>query len=92
MALDVIWSLLAREQVQDLIGYIAERDGDAARRLRERLEAVVVPLAEHPYMYRPGLVPGTRELLAHPNYKIVYRVKADHIDIVSVLHTRQQYP
>jgi len=49
-------------------------------------------LAEHPYLYRFGRVPGTRELIAHPNYILVYRVAADAVEVVNVLHARQQYP
>jgi toxin ParE1/3/4 len=52
----------------------------------------VLPLAEHPFLFRPGRVPGTRELVAHPNYIIVYRVLVDRVEIVSVLHARQLYP
>jgi toxin ParE1/3/4 len=39
-----------------------------------------------------GDVPGTREIVAHPNYIVVYRVAVSHIDIVNVLHARQEYP
>ena len=35
---------------------------------------------------------GTRELVAHPNYVIVYRVSETTVEIVNVLHARQQYP
>lgn len=43
-------------------------------------------------MFRVGRVAGTREIVAHPNYIVVYRVLSDHIDVVAVLHSRQQYP
>jgi plasmid stabilization system protein ParE len=32
------------------------------------------------------------EIVAHPNYIVVYQVKADTIDVLRVLHSRQQYP
>ncbi|MFA5663199.1 type II toxin-antitoxin system RelE/ParE family toxin [Castellaniella sp.] len=35
---------------------------------------------------------GTREIVAHPNYIIVYEVRVDHIEVMAVLHTRQEYP
>ena len=60
--------------------------------MKSVIEEAVQPLAEHPYLFRPGRVPGTRELIAHPNYLIVYRVTAEQVEIVSVLHARQQYP
>ena len=49
-------------------------------------------LTDYPYLYREGRVPGTRDALLHPNYLLVYRVTADSVEILRVLHTRQQYP
>lgn len=34
----------------------------------------------------------TREAVVHPNYILVYRVTADAVEIVSVVHARQEYP
>ncbi|WGG49007.1 type II toxin-antitoxin system RelE/ParE family toxin [Rugamonas sp. DEMB1] len=31
-------------------------------------------------------------MLVHPNYLVVYRVDATAIEILSIIHTRQQYP
>jgi len=75
-----------------IVSYVAERDPQAARRLKARLESAPLPLSEHPYLYPVGRVPGTRELVAHPNYLIVYRVTAERVEVVAVVHTRQQYP
>jgi plasmid stabilization system protein ParE len=49
-------------------------------------------LPSHPFMYRPGRVAGTREAVVHPNYILVYRVGEELIEILAVLHARQQYP
>jgi toxin ParE1/3/4 len=43
-------------------------------------------------LFRTGRVTGTRELVAHPNYIIIYRVASDRIEIVAIVHARQQYP
>jgi toxin ParE1/3/4 len=91
-ALPVVWRAVARGSLGTLIRYIAEHDPSAARRMKAIIEAAVLPLAEHPYLFRPGRVPGTREIVAHPNYIIVYRVTAARIEIIEVLHARQQYP
>ncbi|MFS2125997.1 type II toxin-antitoxin system RelE/ParE family toxin [Pseudomonas sp. Pseusp97] len=88
----MIWRNRARTDLTDIIRYIAKEDPQAARRLLDRLQSAVVPLADHPHLHRTGRVPGTRELVAHPNYVLVYRVTAEHIEIVSVLHARQEYP
>ncbi len=60
--------------------------------MRALIEDAVLPLAKHPFLFRRGRVPDTRELVAHPSYVVVYRVTADQIEIVNVLHARQQYP
>ena len=60
------------------------------------LHAAVVQSAESlplmPYLFRPGRVSGTREHVVHPNYIVVSRVGDEVIDILRVLHSRQQYP
>ena len=43
-------------------------------------------------MYRRGRIIGTREAVVHPNYILVYRVGADTVEVVNVLHTRREYP
>ncbi len=45
-----------------------------------------------PYLFRLGRVPDTREHVVHPNYIVVYQVGDEVIDILRVLHSRQQYP
>ena len=89
---DLVWRAEARADVATIISYIAERNPLAARRMRHLFEEAVLPLVNHPYLFRAGRVPGTRELVAHPNYIIVYRVTGEAIEIVSVIHARQNYP
>ena len=43
-------------------------------------------------MFRSGRVEGTREALVHPNYLLVYRVGVESVEIINVVHARQQYP
>jgi toxin ParE1/3/4 len=75
-----------------IIEYIAERNDVAALDLADDIERATSQLPQHPYLYRPGRVAGTREIVVHPNYPVVYRVQATVIEIVTVLHSRQQYP
>lgn len=90
--LPVVWRAEARANLAEIIRFIADESPQAARRMRQLIESAVLPAAEHPYLYRTGRVPGTREIIAHPNYVVVYRVTTDHIEVVTVLHSRQQYP
>jgi plasmid stabilization system protein ParE len=76
----------------EIIDYIEQRNAAAA----QSLHAAIVQSAENlplmPYLFRPGRVAGTREHVEHPNYIVVYQVGTDVIDILRVLHSRQQYP
>jgi toxin ParE1/3/4 len=92
MTLPIEWQTSARDDLAAILSFIAQHNPYAARELRTHIEAAVLPLADHPYLGRAGRVPGTRELLPHPNYWIVYRVGSVNVDIVGVLHARQQYP
>lgn len=92
MGMLVVWSPRARDRLVEITTYVSRHDVAAAERLWQRLVDATEPLSEHPYLYRPGRVEGTRELVVHANYVVVYRVLADLIEIETVLHTRQLYP
>lgn len=49
-------------------------------------------LVNHPAMARPDRLPGTRELVVHHNYILVYDVIGDDVRILRVLHARRQWP
>ncbi|WP_419196692.1 hypothetical protein [Bartonella grahamii] len=49
------------------------------------MEASVLPLVEHPYLYRQSeKVLGLREIVAHPNYLILYRVAVNILYRVAI--------
>lgn len=90
--LELIWEPEALDQRDAILEYIAERNAEAAERLqraiRERLELT----RKFPQIGRPGRLEGTREAIIHPNYLVIYRVTETAIDVLRVLHARQQYP
>lgn len=90
--LPVIWDPDALVDIEEIVDYIDQFNAAAAIKLRRLIEDAVERLPGHPYAHRAGRIAGTREAVVHPNYIIVYHVKIDSIDILSVLHTRQQYP
>lgn len=89
--LPLVWRAEARADLVEIITYIAERNLSAAERLQGAIAHTAELLPEHPYIHRPGRVAGTREAVIHPNYILIYRV-ADMIEVLAVLHARQQYP
>lgn len=90
--LPIEWAPDALDEIDEIIAYVAADNRGAAENLRLRIEASVLPAAEHPYMFRLGRVEGTREIVAHPNYIVVYRVLEDRIRVIAVMHARRRYP
>ncbi|PWR22477.1 type II toxin-antitoxin system RelE/ParE family toxin [Zavarzinia aquatilis] len=91
--LPVVWLAGAKDDLIRIIRFIAAENPAAARRLKDRLFAVVQPLAEHPLMYPQSYrLPGLREIVAHPSYAVLYRVTASRVEIVAVVHTSRRFP
>ena len=89
----IFWRDSARDDLRAIIRYIANENPAAARRMRGLLEASILPASEHPYMYRASeRVPGLREIIAHPNYIVFYRVTATCIEVVNVVHAYREFP
>jgi toxin ParE1/3/4 len=91
LTLALLWSDEATVDLLEILDYIAARNPAAAERIDALIQQSAERLPDHPYVHRPGRVPGTREAVVHPNYILVYRV-GDAIEILAVLHARQQYP
>jgi len=88
----VRWSEEATTDLVEIIDYIEQRNAEAARNLHASIVQSAENLPLMPYLFRPGRVAGTREHVVHPNYIVVYQVGDDAIDILRILHSRQQYP
>ena len=85
------WTPAARAQLLQITNFISDRNPVAALELNQAIEASVLALSRRPHLYRPGRVIGTREMVVHPNYLVVYQV-TDSVRVLSVLHARQRYP
>ena len=88
----LIWRASALADLKQTIDYISERDILAAERLLAAIEACAERLPDHPFMYRPGRIAGTREAVVHPNYILIYRVAVEAVEVVNLVHARQEYP
>lgn len=86
----VFWTPTALDDLERIIDYIAERNLVAAIELHALIEEKTDLLSHSSLMGRSSLVTGTRELVAHPHYVVVYDVK-DTVRILRVLHTAQQW-
>lgn len=90
--LTVRWDSNALNDLTDILDYIDQYNPIAASKLRINIEKMAESLADMPYRFPNGRVSNTREVVVHPNYIIVYTVSSNYIDILAVLHSRQEYP
>ena len=86
------WKPIAEEDLAGIIDFIAEDSPASAERLAADLRAKAEKMREHPDMYRLGSRRGTREMVVHPNYIVIYRVlkKAGVVEILRVKHAAQK--
>lgn len=90
--LTVRWSEEATSDLIEIIDYIDERNPIAAWSLHSEILRTVEGLPAAPLIFRGGRVTGTREAVVHPNYLVIYQAGVEFIDILRVLHARQEYP
>ena len=89
---EVEWTEPARADLLAIVDYISDDNPDAAQRLMDDIEAKAAKLPEYPRLYRPGRVPGTREMVVWANYIVVYADDCFPVRILRVLHAAQQWP
>jgi toxin ParE1/3/4 len=81
---------MALEDLERIVDYIAERNLVAAIELHDLIQEKTDLLSHSSLMGRSGLVKGTRELVVHPHYVVVYDV-ANTVRVLRILHTSQQW-
>ena len=86
--------LEARARIEDIESYIAQQNPTAAKAaviaiLARTRQLETAPLSGHQVPdYRDD---GLRELMERP-YRIIYRVKQDSVEVLTVMHYRQLLP
>ena len=84
----IVWSPLAIDDVEAIRAYVTRDSADSADLLVERLVAAVERLEVHPLSGRavPEVGDDTLREVIHGSYRIVYRVRSDLVEIVTVFH------
>jgi toxin ParE1/3/4 len=86
------WRQTARNDLLAIVDYISDDNPAAAQALKDEIETKVARLPAHPKLCRAGRVAGTREMVVHGNYLVIYSEDEDTISILRVLHGAQQWP
>ena len=91
--LPIVWSKDAELDLLEILEFVAERNPIAALKLSNTLLECVIPLSEHPYIFKPSeRFSGYREIVAHPNYIVIYKVETHQIVVMQIVHSRQKFP
>jgi addiction module RelE/StbE family toxin len=83
----------ARSDLAEIHDYIAQDNPQAARRVIQIIRKAAEALAQNPLVGKAGRVAGTRELaVSRFPFMLAYRVDAEEVQILSVIHTARMWP
>ena len=86
------WKKQAQADLFAIVDFISDDNPEAAQALKNEIEEKAEKLREFPDLYKPGRKRGTREMVAHKNYIVIYRVTHNTIEVLRVKHAAQQWP
>ena len=58
----------------------------------KRFSDAVSRLSHNPKTGQVGIITGTRELIPHPSYRLVYQIEQDAVWILTLIHTARMWP
>lgn len=88
----LFWTLEARADRRTIYDHIEADNPQAALELDELFTSRAARLETHALIGRPGRVTGTRELVLHRNYVLIYDLAGDMVRILRILHAARQWP
>jgi len=89
---ELFWTPEAIQDRDSIYNYIEAANPSAALNLDQLFEEKAALLINHPNLGCIGRVSGTRELVVHRNYLLIYDVTDNLIRILNVVHTARQWP
>ena len=90
--MSLVWTVEARQDRRAIFDYIEVRDARAALAMDTLFSMKANKLTTVPQLGKQGRVPGTRELVVHQRYVLVYEVAECQIHVLRVLHTARKWP
>jgi toxin ParE1/3/4 len=91
--LAIEWRPDARLDLIEILDFIASHNLTAAIELEALISRALEHLPFHPYLFKQSdRVKGLREIVVHPNYIVLYQVTNSAVIVVSVVHSRREYP
>lgn len=72
--------------------YISTDNPMAAVKMDKVFSEAAAKLARFPNIGRTGKIPGTRELIPHDNYRLVYQIEEDTVWVLALVNVARQWP
>ncbi len=88
----VIWTPEAEQDRINVWDYISADNLHAAARMDALFSDAVAKLTQHPMLGQQGKIAGTRELIPHESYRLVYEIDNETVWILALVHTARQWP
>lgn len=88
----VLWTPEAQQDRVDIWDYIVTENPSAAVRMDELFSDAAIRLVAHLMLGQQGKVLGTRELIPHENYRLVYQVDRETVWVLALVHAARQWP
>jgi addiction module RelE/StbE family toxin len=86
------WTHEAKADRNAIYAYIETDDINAAMAMDDLFSKAAIQLEQCPMSGRTGRLAGTRELVAHRHYVMIYDISGDTVRILRVLHAARQWP
>ena len=88
----LFWTHDAVDDRRAIYDYVEADNPRAALTLDELFSDRVQHSIDHPGLGRVGRITGTRELVVHKNYILIYDTTAEQVRNLRVLHAARQWP
>jgi toxin ParE1/3/4 len=88
----IIWTPAAAQDRAQIWDYLHAANPKAAIDMDHRFSEAVCRISENPLIGRTGIVSGTREIIPHSSYRIVYQPEREGIWIMALVHTARVWP
>jgi plasmid stabilization system protein ParE len=88
------WTERAVTNLADIADFISQTSAVYAEGVVMRIEQQIAHLGQHPEMGKPApeaLDLGVRELVVD-SYRVFYRPRAECVELLAIVHGRQQLP
>jgi addiction module RelE/StbE family toxin len=88
----VRWTPEAQDDRAQIFDYIAADSPRSAVKMDELFSKAAARLADHPEIGRTGRILGTREVIPHKSYCLVYEIEQETVWVLALVHTARQWP